>query len=136
MRTRTRVRAVTAITYVDVRQSGMLVVTTTEQQAELLKSEQVRGAFVKFAPTLRASERASLDVKATRRAFLDAGASAVVIAPVVISDSTLNQKISLGEVPVVTPEMHLREWFESVKEQRNVIERAVAEALESFAAVQ
>lgn len=70
--------------------------------APLIKLEvddgrSVAGAFVKLAPRLRRSERASFDAAAAVRALAARGAVAVVVAPVIIPDD-VERRPSAGRV--------------------------------------
>lgn len=111
----------------------MFVARNTEQCSKILANgKRLKGAFVKYAPTIPASERASLDTSAVRKEFLTAGAAACVVVPVVVSDSTAGQKRQVANAKV-TAEQQLREWFETVKGSQKMVERALEQAMQSAA---
>lgn len=113
--------------FIDVEQPGMVVVRVVDGAGS------VSGAYVKVAPTLRASERTFLDTKAVRQSLLDAGAVAVIVAPVVLPDGVENRE-QLPPAVIRTPEEHLRSWFDGVKAEKGMVEMALNEALQSVRA--
>ena len=116
--------------FVQVEQAQMFVARDSEQCRKLLGDEKrVKGSFVKYAPTIPASERATLDTSAVRTEFLTAGAAACVVVPHVVSDSTAGQKRQ--KVTKVTAEQQLREWFETVKGPAKMIAGALEQAMKS-----
>lgn len=119
------------VQFLDVRQAGMVVLR--ENDGEPL---DVEGAYVKVAPTVRSSERFTLDQKLVRERLLSAGAVAVVVAPVVVPDVTEARTEALGAQETRSPERHLRDWFAGAKAaEPEVIEEALGEALATVGAV-
>jgi hypothetical protein len=114
------------VTFIDIDQSGMVIMRGADHTAV-----EVKGAFVKFQPTIRSSERASVDSKAVRDSLLAAGAAAVVVAPVVVPDSTEDVRNPARPIPGVSgrsAEQHLEEWLASVKAPDDVKLDALYEA--------
>jgi hypothetical protein len=89
--------------------------------------EQFQGAYVKYAPTIRASERAAVDARGVREKLMAAGAVAVVIAPIVVPDVPV-APLETQWKPT-SAEDHVRQWFGDVKAPKQLIAEAVAEAL-------
>lgn len=112
------------IEFVDVAQPGMRILKGIDEGV----GKSVTGCYVKYAPIVKSSERASLDTKHVRERLLAAGATAVVVVPVVVPDSTVDMKRL--EPRRVSAEVHLREWFAGVKAvSPKLLESAVAEAV-------
>ena len=124
--------AVGVVQFIDVRQAGMVVLR--ENDGEPL---DVEGAYVKVAPTVRTSERFTVDQKLVRERLLGAGAVAVVVAPVVVPDAPEARTEALGASDEArSPEWHLRDWFAGAKAaDPEVIEEALGEALATVGAV-
>jgi hypothetical protein len=117
------------VSFVQVEQAGMFVARDVEQNTKLLSDKRVKGSFVKFAPTVPASERASIDSSEVRQKFIAAGAAACVVTPIIIPDSSSGQK---REGPnKLSAEQQLRLWFESVKGSAKLLEQALEEAMKS-----
>jgi len=100
----------------------------------LLAPSEVKGAFVKVQPTVRSSERWSIDRKAVKERLLAAGARAVVVTPVVVPDSTEDVRDPARPPVALSPEMHLAEWFGSVKAEETLKSRAFDEAVNTLGA--
>lgn len=92
---------------------------------------ELKGAFIKYAPTVRASARKNIDARAIVRSLVDAGAAAVVVAPVVVPDGPVPDAANAPTVIVQKPVAHLRAWLDGVKATKAVKERALEEALTS-----
>lgn len=130
MKTRSK-RPAGSVLFVQVEQAGMFVARDAAQATTLLADPgRVKGAFVKFAPTVPASERALLDSSADRKKFIDAGAAACVVTPIVVPDSSSGQKKDVAPSKL-SAEEHLKLWFESVKGSAKLLEQALEEALKS-----
>lgn len=129
MRTRTKQPPTIVSRLISIPDSAMVIVRDLEKE---LGGDQLNGAYVKVQPTLRASERASFDIKAIRTRLLAAGAVAVVSAPVVLPDAR-DGVLEADKAPTqhVTPEQHLRAWFETASASRKVVDKALKEALDS-----
>jgi hypothetical protein len=117
-----------SVHFLDVPQAGMVVLR--ENDGERL---DVEGAYVKVSPTVRTSERFTIDQKLVRTRLLDAGAVAVIVAPVVLPDGVENRE-QLPPAVIRTPEEHLRSWFAGVKAEKGMVEMALNEALQSVRA--
>lgn len=114
----------TRVEFVDVAQPGMRILKGLD-----LGAESFAGCYVKVAPVVKSSERASLDTKLVRQQLLAAGATAVVVVPVVVPDSTADMK-QPKPMRRVSSEVHLKEWFDGVKAVApKVLAEAFAEAL-------
>jgi hypothetical protein len=120
----------TTVEFIDVVQSGMVITHSFDDEPEV-----VSGAFVKVQPTIRASERSGVDSKAVRERLMAAGAAAVVVAPIVVPDSTKDLLDPARPLPVIlSAEQHVRDWLEGVRGASIlVLERALREALASVA---
>ena len=105
-------------------------VLRSEAETKAALKEGLGGAFVKYMPTIRASERASVDTKALRDKFVAAGAVAVVIAPTIVPDRA-PEKASQEPRKTATAESHLKTWFDGVKAAKGVAEAALEEALKT-----
>lgn len=115
------------VQFLDVRQAGMVVIRGDEVG-------DVQGAYVKVAPTIRTSERATVDQKGVRERLLAAGAVAVVVVPVVVPDAVEPRTEALGAQEGRSPERHLRDWFAGAKAAGpEIIEEALGEALATVA---
>lgn len=118
--------AARTIEFIDVAQAGMRVFSRGIDDEGIGKA--VSGCYVKYAPIVKSSERSSLDTKLVRERLLAAGATAVVVVPVVVPDSTADMKRHAPRR--VSAEVHLREWFEGVKAvSPKLLESAIAEAV-------
>lgn len=114
---------------IPVFHARMKVIRSEADMKAALK-EGLPGAFVKVMPTVRASQRASVDSKAIRETFTNAGAYAVVVSPVIVPDG-VPEKASQAPSVVATAESQLRVWFAGVKAEKGVIEAALQEALKT-----
>lgn len=112
---------------INVFHARMAVIKSLVEEKLALK-EGVGGAYIKYMPTVRASERANVDTKAIRQRFIDAGAIAVVVAPVIVPDGT-PEKAAQSPRAVVSAEQHLKAWFVGVKADKRIIEQALQDAL-------
>jgi hypothetical protein len=125
MRIRTKRLDSQAAQFIDFDHPAMVILR------EIDGTHIVSGAYVKFAPTVRASERAAIDAKAIRERLLAAGAVAVVVAPVIVPDSIKGRQ-QPDKPAVLDSEMYLREWFALVRGlPQDVVELAMPEALAS-----
>lgn len=122
--TRKASHAVGVVQFLDVAQPGMLILRGDEVG-------DVAGAYVKVAPTIRTSERASVDQKAVKERLLAAGAVAVVVAPVVVPDAPEARTEALeADNEARSPEWYLRDWFGGAKAaEPEVIEAALVQAV-------
>lgn len=121
----------TVAVFVDCPQSPMQVMREVGDidQAELNAGE-LKGAFIKVCPTVRASERQSIDARAIVQRLRNAGAAAVVVAPIVVPDGVVAAKNSPKPI-VQKPDAHLRAWLDGVKTTKTIKDRALEEALTS-----
>lgn len=127
MRVRKRRAALIETRFIEIPDAALILVR------ELAEAHtDVTGAFIKVQPTIRASERSTLDVKLIRQRYLDAGAAAVVVTPIVIPDSRQGVLAPVSALERHTPEEYLRAWFENAMASPEVIERAIADALGSM----
>lgn len=117
-------------TFIPVFSAGVKVLRTEAEEKAAFKAG-LSGVYVKLMPTIRASQRQSVDTKAIRDKYTQAGAIAVVIAPVVVPDGVQdNEPEKLKHVS--TPEMYLRAWFAGVKAPKGTIEEAIQEAMKTI----
>lgn len=79
---RTRPGVAAKVTFVERPDSDMIVVL----DPALLSGTPVSGAYVKVSPTIRSSERASFDAAGIAQQLRERGATAVIVAPIVIPD--------------------------------------------------
>lgn len=82
--------------------------------ADVLKLEHddgrsLKGAFVRYAPKLRRSERGSFDAAEIRRTFKARGATVVITSPVLLPDLIATADVDSGTH--VDPREELRAWF-------------------------
>lgn len=82
--------------------------------ADVLKLEsddgrELKGAFVRYSPKLRRSERGSFDAAEIRRAFKARGATVVITSPVLLPDLISPTDVDSGTH--VDPREELRAWF-------------------------
>jgi hypothetical protein len=82
--------------------------------ADVLKLESddgrsLEGAFVRYAPKLRRSERCAFDAAEIRRAFKARGAAVVITSPVLLPDAVSPADEVSGTY--IDPREELRAWF-------------------------
>jgi len=132
MKARTRVKKPipmligATVRFVGRPDAGMLVI---REPAEV-DTADVCGAYVKFMPTIRVSERASLDSTGIAARLRERGAIAVVVVPVVIADRGPSKA---DEKRVhKSAEQWISAWLDAVRGvEREVALRALAEAMAS-----
>lgn len=116
------------ILQLDFAQTGMIILDSLDHEERSLNlADTIGGAYVKVQPTVRASERGTIDKKAIRERLLARGACAVVVDPIVIPDVRLQSPEK--KRGIVTSEAHLREWFANAAGARKVVDKALKEAL-------
>jgi hypothetical protein len=120
----------TGLRFVDCSQASMIVLRDLERAKDFASGKDAKGAYVKVAPTIRAHERQSFDSKAIRDALLEAGALAVIIAPIVVPEVAAARKHE--PVSQVRPEEYLKQWFAVAKSAKELGPDAMAEALQTL----
>lgn len=105
---------------------------------EMLEEVDVRGAFVKFAPTIQASARSSVDLSRVADHLRKQGAIGVVMAPKVIRSET-SDRVAAAIAKAPSPGEAVRAWFAELvgvpdderKEAEEIALAILAEALAS-----
>jgi hypothetical protein len=115
--------------FVECPQSPMRVMRDVSELENL--EGELKGAFVKVAPTVRASQRSSIDARAIVKTLTDAGAAAVVVAPIIVPDVAVKDVPKDRKAAVQKPEVHLRAWLDAVKATKAIKDSALQEALTS-----
>lgn len=115
------------VAFVDVTQAGMFV---APDGIQLVQKHDVRGSFIKIIPTVKASNRDSVDRKSIRSGLLEAGATAVLVDPVFVPDSIARSQTGTRSVSI-RPEQYLKTWFQDNKVQSKLAEAALEEAMRS-----
>lgn len=119
-----RARPALPIRFIEVEQPAMVIAETVDRACD------VSGAYVKAQPTIHASERAGLNASAIRKHYLEAGAVAVVIAPIVLPDAR-SKSLVTERGKWVSAEERIKRFFQNVQASRKVIDAAIAEAIAS-----
>lgn len=74
----------------------------------------VAGAYVKVAPTIRASEREAFDATRVVESLRGRGARAVLVAPTVVADARVETKRAEKVVSASSARDATRAWFEQL----------------------
>lgn len=78
------------------------------------EASEFRGAYVKVMPTLRSSERSHFDAASVSAKLRELGATAVVIAPVIVPDGVAQRPEAPAEQRPRSAQQWLEQWFDNL----------------------